>query len=414
RMSVLDELLSHASRHTEGGAAASDFSARRRLCLVTCSDPRLTRMFSKVLGLERGDAVVIRVPGAGASPELVRAVASAVLLSGCDEVLVLTPTSGVHTQTLSDVLDRMSARGVQRNAIPGDVRAFFGLQPNARQAALDTAALLRSQPFLPKGVLVHAALIDPDSGALTMVERGENAEVRTVAQPATTSTFGSLPEGLGLGIDISRERSSVATLLEVGSGAVELDITHIPPPDLTLTPLDLTITPLQRSNINLTPKVRFGMPAAPEAVNQFVPEPFDPSLQPQETTLVAPGADASPASVRPPSRPAAAKPPRPQQPAPARPRAVTLPPALAQKIEPVRAFFFAEVTPAARKNVKRALTEAYESGEPNAELVKVAIKPILELGQKRYKVIDELIALKEAAGQLDRETYFGALMQLIG
>jgi carbonic anhydrase len=175
-MTLLDELLDANQRAV---AARSErergsFVANRHLCIVTCVDPRLTQFFGPILGVERGHAVAIRVPGAHIAPgsDVLRALAAAIYVNDCQEVLVMPHTDcGVARLGAADVKKALARRGVPAEAVPGDVAKFFGLVPDLKSATLETVKTIREAPFLPK-MPVHAACIDVASGQLTVWERG--------------------------------------------------------------------------------------------------------------------------------------------------------------------------------------------------------------------------------------------------
>lgn len=179
-MPLLDELLEANRLATIARGDAGSFIADRHLCIVTCVDPRLTRFFPDALGVGRGHAVAIRVPGARlvAGSDALRALAAAVYVNDCQEVLVVAHTDCGVARVTGDELRRvMRARGVREAAIPDDPARFFGLVADVDQAALQTAEAIRTAPFLPR-LPVHAVRMDIRTGALTLLERGYDAVFR--------------------------------------------------------------------------------------------------------------------------------------------------------------------------------------------------------------------------------------------
>jgi carbonic anhydrase len=181
-MALLDEILEANRRHSAAAAGAvGSFIADRHLCIVTCVDPRLTRLFPDALGVERGHAVAIRVPGAHLRPgsEGLRALAAAIYVNDCQEVLVVGHSDcGVARVTDAELRRVMRARGVADEAIPADLSAFFGLVPSVEGAARETVLAIRSAPFLPRNLPVHAVVMDIGTGALALLERGYEAVFR--------------------------------------------------------------------------------------------------------------------------------------------------------------------------------------------------------------------------------------------
>jgi carbonic anhydrase len=174
-MPLLDELLEANRRHVSAAGEVGSFIANRHLCIVTCVDPRLTRFFPDVLGLERGHAVAIRVPGAHLRPgsEGLRALGAAIYVNDCQEVAVVAHTDcGVTRVTDAELRRVMRARGVPDGAIPADPAGFFGLVASVEDACRETVAAIRSAPFLPRHLPVHGLLMDIATGELAVLERG--------------------------------------------------------------------------------------------------------------------------------------------------------------------------------------------------------------------------------------------------
>jgi len=174
-MTLLDELLEANRRAVQTAGEPGSYVANRHLCIVTCVDPRLTRWFGPALGVERGHAVAIRVPGAHVAPgsDVLRAVAAAIYVNDCQEVLVLAHTDcGTSRLGAKDLERTMIRRGVPLEAVPSaDVGEFFGLVSDLRAATFESVRAIREAPYLPR-MPVHAAIMDIGTGALTMWERG--------------------------------------------------------------------------------------------------------------------------------------------------------------------------------------------------------------------------------------------------
>jgi len=171
-MPLLDEILEANRAHVLPDGDVGTFVANRHLCIVTCVDPRLTRFFPDVLGVERGHAVAIRVPGAHIKPgsEALRQLAAAIYVNDCQEVVVVAHTDcGVARVSDAELRRVMRARGVADGAIPEDVAGFFGLVADVEAAARETVEAIRGAPFLPKHMPVHALVMDIRTGALKLL-----------------------------------------------------------------------------------------------------------------------------------------------------------------------------------------------------------------------------------------------------
>jgi carbonic anhydrase len=179
-VALLEEILEANRQVVLPGADPGSYVANRHLCIVTCVDPRLTHFFGSALGVERGHAVALRVPGAHIPPgsELMRALAATIYVNDCQEVLVIPHTDcGVASVQEHELRRVMRARGVSAGAVPDDLAGFFGLVKDARAAALETVRAIREAAFVPR-LPVHAAMMDIRTGALEVIERGYDAVYR--------------------------------------------------------------------------------------------------------------------------------------------------------------------------------------------------------------------------------------------
>lgn len=174
----LDEFLS-ANREflasVKPGIAPRD--PQRALAVVTCMDGRLTKLLPAALGIQRGDAVMIRTAGNTILPHdlaIVRSVGAAVHMLGVKEVLVVGHTDCRMAGDILPLLDGMARNGVDRAALgTSDPREFFGFIPGPEQNVREVVRILRESPILPRSLLVHGVMIDTVSGALRVIVRGD-------------------------------------------------------------------------------------------------------------------------------------------------------------------------------------------------------------------------------------------------
>jgi hypothetical protein len=149
---------------------------------VLCDDANLTGRFEAVAG----GATVIRTPGGGGALSeevLQRAVAKAVFIEGCSEVLLVCHTAcTLAAWSANDILESLQERGVPRSAVPFDIREWVGAGRDPRESIRLSADLLRRCGYLPKGIRVDVAQFDDASGQLQLIEKGE-----TAGQPAATN-----------------------------------------------------------------------------------------------------------------------------------------------------------------------------------------------------------------------------------
>jgi len=161
---VLDDLLAGNA----GFAASFDHGDLgpqpvRRLAVVTCMDVRLD--VYAMLGLELGDAHVIRNAGGRVTDDVLRSLIVSVEVLGVTRVAVLQHTecgmAKVTNRELAELL--RERRGVDPSSID-----FLAIDDHA-DAIRNDVDFLRSCPYLPADLDVCGMLYDVRSGRLALV-----------------------------------------------------------------------------------------------------------------------------------------------------------------------------------------------------------------------------------------------------
>ncbi len=161
-MSVVTEFLSanerYASTFTKGDLP---LPPGRKVAVVACMDARLDP--ARVLGLEEGDAHVIRNAG-GRARDAVRSLVISQQLLGTREIVVIHHTDcGMLTFTDGDL-----RRKLKEGLGEATDLAFLAF-PDLDQSVLDDVAALRDERLLLKDVPVTGFVYDVRSGRLRQV-----------------------------------------------------------------------------------------------------------------------------------------------------------------------------------------------------------------------------------------------------
>ena len=164
-MSAIDEMLdanrSYAAGFSKGHLA---MPPRRKVAVVTCMDARI--LPSRALGLEEGDAHVIRNAG-GRAHDALRSLVISQRLLGTTEVAVIHHTDcGMLTFTNRDLHDKVQ-RDLGADASAIDFLPFSDVEESVRE----DVALLRGSPLIPRDVPIRGFVYDVRSGRVTEVEQ---------------------------------------------------------------------------------------------------------------------------------------------------------------------------------------------------------------------------------------------------
>ncbi len=162
-MPVRDSLLqnneAYSSAFDKGDLA---LPPGRKLAVLACMDARLDP--ARILGLEEGDAHVIRNAGGVVSDDAIRSLAISQNLLGTEEILVIHHSDcGMLTFTDDEFTDRLEQETGQRPEWP--VHTF----PDLDQSVRDSLETIRSSPFVPRKDEVRGFVYEVETGKLREV-----------------------------------------------------------------------------------------------------------------------------------------------------------------------------------------------------------------------------------------------------
>jgi carbonic anhydrase len=164
-MADVDDMLAvAASRADELAAPGLDPRPRRKVAVLTCMDARIDVF--PMLGLERGDAHVIRNAGGLVTDDAIRSLSASQRLLGTEEIVVVMHDGcGLHGASEDEFAQALAADGVLPTWRLG---AFEDVEEAVRLGL----ARLRSSPELARRERVRGFVFDPETGVLRDVEAG--------------------------------------------------------------------------------------------------------------------------------------------------------------------------------------------------------------------------------------------------
>lgn len=162
-MSATDDLL----RNNEAYSEAFDKGElpgppAKGVAVVSCMDARVVP--SRILGLEEGDAHIIKNAGGVVTDDVIRSLAVSQHLMGSREVIVIQHTDcGLVRLTDDGFAERMEEASGQRP--DWSLQAFTDLEESVR----DGVERIRTSPFLPNTDSVRGFVYDVTTGRLAEV-----------------------------------------------------------------------------------------------------------------------------------------------------------------------------------------------------------------------------------------------------
>ena len=136
--------------------------AARGLAVVTCMDSRIEPL--RMLGLEPGDAKIMRNAGARVTDDVLRTLVVATHFLNVSRVMVVSHTNCKMTQiTDGDIHQELAHGGIDTRSLQ------FGTVADQEATLLADVQAIRSWPFLPDSLAVGGFRYDVDTGLLTQV-----------------------------------------------------------------------------------------------------------------------------------------------------------------------------------------------------------------------------------------------------
>ncbi len=163
-MTDADRMLEVAAERADQLAAPGlSPRPRRKVAVLACMDTRIDLF--PMLGLERGDAHIIRNAGGLATDDAIRSLSASQRLLGTEEVVVVMHEGcGLHGASEDAYAERLTADGILPHWRLG---AFQDLEATLRQSL----TRLCTSPELPARDHIRGFIFDPETGTLREVSR---------------------------------------------------------------------------------------------------------------------------------------------------------------------------------------------------------------------------------------------------
>ena len=162
-MTAIEEGLNNNARYAENFDKGDlPLPPARNLAVVACMDARLD--IHKLLGLQEGDAHVIRNAGGVVTDDVIRSLVISQRLLGTREILLIHHTDcGMLTFRDDDVKDTIEADTGLRPAFA--LEAFGNLEKDVSQST----SRIQASPFIPRKDQVRGFIYDCATGRLNEV-----------------------------------------------------------------------------------------------------------------------------------------------------------------------------------------------------------------------------------------------------
>jgi|GEM_PF-4887956 len=151
--------------------------------IVTCFSPKLTAKLEPALGLNPGEAAIIRTRGGQVSEETLKDILMAVILHKITNIFVIAHNDcQIADLSLADFVSECANRKISRQNFPSaDLRGWLGIFHQVQNMVRDGVEKIQTCPFLPADLTIHGLTFDPTTGSLETIEEG----IKKIEAPAT-------------------------------------------------------------------------------------------------------------------------------------------------------------------------------------------------------------------------------------
>lgn len=179
---MLDRILEHnkkfvAERKAKGEDKPISGHAHEGVMVFTCMDTRLVELLESAMGFKRGDIKILKNAGNTIREncsDVIRSIAIGTILMGLKEVYVVGHKDcGMRKQNPAEIRAKMLERGISEEAVEAvDIPQWFGLISDEEENVRDAVGKIKASAYIPKDVVIHGLIMDPNTGELEVVVDG--------------------------------------------------------------------------------------------------------------------------------------------------------------------------------------------------------------------------------------------------
>lgn len=189
----LDEMLEYNRKFVKGKRYEpyqSTSIPNKKMVIFTCMESRLVELLPKALNIHNGDVKMIKNAGAiirKSFDSIIKSILVAIYNLQAKEVIVIGHHDcGMSNIDTNELINKMQTNGIKKETFSAleyagiDLHKEFHGFETVEQSIEQSVQIIREHPLLPKHVKVHGLVIDPTTGKVDVVSRGDKKEKQTI------------------------------------------------------------------------------------------------------------------------------------------------------------------------------------------------------------------------------------------
>lgn len=184
-MSKLDEILEFNKNFVENREYEIYKTSKepdKRILILSCMDTRLTDLLPRALNIKNGDVKIVKNAGASIMHpfgSIIRSIVVAVYEFNVDEIFVIGHHScGMCNLSTDNLMEKIIDRGISLETIEIlenggiDIKKWLHGFDSVEKSIEDSVKIIKKHPLIPKEIVVHGLVIDPETGKLDVIVNG--------------------------------------------------------------------------------------------------------------------------------------------------------------------------------------------------------------------------------------------------
>jgi carbonic anhydrase len=160
----------------------------KRMVILACMDTRLVGLLEKSMGIEQGEAIIVRVAGAQIKHpfgSVIQSILVAIHMLKAEEVVVVGHHDcGMQGCTKQAFVEKLMEKGISEPTIRMTEHSGIKLDQwlekfdDVYDSVRESVSIISNHPFLSQlGIPVHGLVIDPHTGKLELVVNGNQPQL---------------------------------------------------------------------------------------------------------------------------------------------------------------------------------------------------------------------------------------------
>jgi len=161
----------------------TDSIPNKRMVVFTCMESRLVELLPRALNIHNGDVKMLKNAGAiirKPFDSIMKSILVAVYDLKAEQVVVIGHHDcGMSHVNTADLRNKMTSTAIEEDTLKTleyaglDFHDEFHGFDTVEESIQQSASIIRNHPLLPKHVKVHGLVIDPGTGKVDVVSKGE-------------------------------------------------------------------------------------------------------------------------------------------------------------------------------------------------------------------------------------------------